>query len=63
MTPNQMIDAFEKRIKELLDKGYTPKQAVDMAYLEYPIMKPLQDEVKKSLHRIAEQGYGGKRNK
>ncbi len=59
MTTNQMIDAFEKRIKELLDKGYTPKQAVDMAYLEYPIMKTLQDEVKKSLHRIAEQGYGG----
>ena len=59
MTTNQMIDAFEKRIKELLDKGYTPKQAVDMAYLEYPIMKTLQDEVKKSLHRMAEQGYGG----
>lgn len=59
MTTNQMIDAFEKRIKELLDKGYTPKQAVDMAYLEYPIMKTLQDEVKKLLHRMAEQGYGG----
>lgn len=59
MTTNQMINAFEKRIKELLDKGYTPKQAVDIAYKEYPVMKTLQDEVKKSLHRIAEQGYGG----
>ena len=59
MTTKQTIDAFENRVKELLDKGYKPTEAVSIAYAEYPIMQALKDEVNDSLHRLAEQGYGG----
>ena len=55
---DQTILQFEKRIKELLDEGYTIEEAVRVAYEEFPVLDRARDEIKEQLAGEAVKGYG-----
>lgn len=55
----ELIDAFEARLRELIDEGMPVKEAVQQAYSEYPVMHRLRQEIEISLPKEAEKGYGG----
>ena len=52
------IEAFERRIRELMAEGYSARFAVDQAYKEHPVMQTLQREVAAQIRTEAERGYG-----
>lgn len=49
---------FERRIRELLAEGYPTREAVRLAYEEYPVMEVLRDEISDQIRAEAESGYG-----
>ena len=53
---DKVIKAFEKRLKELIQRGIPPREAVEMAYREFPIMKELKDELTPQLIEEMERG-------
>ena len=52
------IEAFERRIRELMAEGYGVRFAVDQAYRENPVMKVMYDEMRAQIRAEAERGYG-----
>lgn len=52
------IEAFERRIRELMAEGYGVRFAVYQAYKEHPVMQTLQREVAAQIRAEAERGYG-----
>ena len=52
------IEAFERRIRELMAEGYGVRVAVYQAYKEHPVMQTLQREVAAQIRAEAERGYG-----
>ena len=51
------IEAFERRIRELMAEGYGVRFAVDQAYRENPVMKVMYDEMRAQIRAEAERGY------
>ena len=49
---------FERRVRELLAEGYPTREAVRLAYEEYPVMEVLRDEISDQIRAEAENGYG-----
>ncbi|WP_313994059.1 polymorphic toxin type 50 domain-containing protein [uncultured Selenomonas sp.] len=56
--PRAEIDAFERRIRELIAEGYAVPFAVRQAYREYPVMRVLFGELIDQIRAEAERGYG-----
>lgn len=52
------IEAFERRIRELMAEGYGVRFAVDQAYRENPVMKVMHEEMRAQIRAEAERGYG-----
>lgn len=52
------IEAFERRIRELMAEGCSARFAVDQAYRENPVMKVMYDEMRAQIRAEAERGYG-----
>ena len=52
------IEAFERRIRELMAEGYGVKFAVYQAYRENLVMKVMYDEMRAQIRAEAEHGYG-----
>ena len=52
------IEAFERRIRELMAEGYGVRFAVDQAYRENPVMKVMYEEMRAQIRAEAERGYG-----
>ena len=52
------IEAFERRIRELMAEGCTVPFAVRQAYREYPVMRVLFGELIDQIRAEAERGYG-----
>lgn len=52
------IEAFERRIRELMAEGYGVRFTVYQAYKEHPVMQTLQREVAAQIRAEAERGYG-----
>lgn len=46
-------------MKALVKKGLTPKQAVDFAYKQFPVMQTMHDEIYGQLGNEMVRGYGG----
>ena len=58
MATQAAIEAFERRIRELMAEGYGVRFAVDQAYRENPVMKVMYDEMRAQIRAEAERGYG-----
>lgn len=52
------IEAFERRIRELMAEDCSARFAVDQAYRENPVMKVMYDEMRAQIRAEAERGYG-----
>ena len=52
------IEAFERRIRELMAEGYSVRFAVYQAYRENPVMRVMYDEMRAQIRAEAERGYG-----
>ena len=52
------IEAFERRIRELMAEGYSVKFAVHQAYKEHPVMQTMYGEAIEQIRAEAERGYG-----
>ena len=52
------IEAFERRIRELIAEGYSVRFAVYQAYREHPVMLVMQGEALAGIRAEAERGYG-----
>lgn len=53
-----MIEMFENQLNDYLASGMTVEAAVQAAYIRYPIMLALLDEVKKQIEMAFHNGYG-----
>ena len=52
------IEAFERRIRELMAEGCSARFAVYQAYRENPVMRVMYDEMRAQIRAEAERGYG-----
>ena len=55
---HEVVAQFEQRIRELLAEGVPVAEAVRRAYVLYPVMKVMADEVQAQIVAEAVRGYG-----